>query len=80
MSSSLRLKSNFPQQYQNVKLSVKKQTITAKKAMKKKITPIKKSIQFKKFTVLEKKDKVKQEVDLKCDMCEYTCKKRNILN
>ena len=26
-----------------------------------------------------KKDKGKQEVDLKCDMCEYTCKKRNKL-
>ena len=29
---------------------------------------------------MDKKDKGKQEVDLKCDMCEYTCKKRNILN
>ena len=39
----------------------------------------KKVINLKECTVFDKKDKGKQEVDLKCDMCEYTCKKINIL-
>ena len=41
----------------------------------------KKVVNSKPYTVLHKKDKGKQEeVDLKCDMCQYTCKKRNQLN
>ena len=79
MSSSLRLKLKIHQQYKMVKLSVKKQTRTDKKAMKKGNTD-KKVINSKQSTFLYKKDKGKQEVDLKCDMCDNTCKKRNILN
>ena len=39
------------------------------------------SSRLKLYTVVDKKDKCRQEeVDLKCDMCQYTCKKINALN
>ena len=47
----------------------------------KKDTMDKKVLNSKPSIVLDKKGKGKQEeVDLKCEMCQYTCKKRNQLN
>ena len=41
----------------------------------------KKIVDSKLHTVVDKNDKCRQEeVNLKCDMCQYTCKKRNALN
>ena len=51
-----------------------------KESNKKEDNSDKKVINSKQSTVLDKKDKGKQEVDLKCDMCEYSSKKINILN